>query len=52
MSDFLYVVLLLSCCAATAGLGVLCDRLMPRQTSASGLSGAAGTDRSSQGGER
>lgn len=30
MNDFVYIALLLACCAATAGLVRLCDGLMPR----------------------
>ena len=32
MGDFLYIVIFLVCCAATAGLTVLCDRLAPKET--------------------
>lgn len=32
MGDLVYIVIVLACCVATAGLLALCDRLMPRQS--------------------
>jgi len=32
MNDLLYIAIFLACCAATVGLLVLCERLMPRET--------------------
>jgi hypothetical protein len=32
MGDLLYIVMFLVCCAATAGLTALCDRLAPKET--------------------
>lgn len=34
MGDLLYVGIFLVCCAATWGVAVLCDRLMPREQAA------------------
>ncbi len=33
MNDLMYIAIFLACCAATGGLAVMCDRLMPRETS-------------------
>lgn len=36
MGDLIYIAILLACCGATAGLVVLCERLMPRDSAGSG----------------
>ncbi len=31
MNDLIYLAVFIACCAATWGLGALCDRLMPAE---------------------